>query len=105
MKNIKTNNIYLKTIIKTMKKMQKPRWKFIIVSLFKFALRLFITVASIILAKSLFLCWYYNTFSLDDLIFHVKSISNQLLAIGIATSHVLNTLLNIMHFKFPSHIK
>jgi len=64
-----------------------------------FFFRMFIIISSIILAKSLFLCFYLDNFTLDNFYSYIYSLSSGLISIGVFTGNCMGYLLDKTPFN------
>ena len=62
--------------------------------LFLFLTKILLTITVVILAKTMFLCWYHDNFTFDYFINYTLNISNAFIAIGYLISNLLNNLLS-----------
>ena len=62
--------------------------------IFLFFTKILLTIIVVILAKTMFLCWYHDNFTLAYFMSYILDINNALIAIGCITSNLLNSLLS-----------
>ncbi len=83
--------------------MKKNKFNIFVYKSCLFGIRIAITIIAVILVKSGFLCWWFNSFTLQDFGNNVFSLSSALIGIGCFTSNLLANLLN--HTPFNVNIK